>query len=171
MENDNIDPMQPRKENMRYRTKDLITGEERVVVTGPEKRHVSEDGVVSFVSQMISMTDTEGNELDPTKMPPIGYDETYVLTIMENGRATLVPSYHYPVRGRGSNGVVNVINGKVAATLTCTLRDEVVVAGNRATMLRARVSEIRRTARNAPGIRLISLREGEIVVSGSIVAE
>jgi DNA gyrase/topoisomerase IV subunit A len=146
-----------------------LTGKHYTVEHGQEKRQESSDGVVSYVSDVVSMYHTKAGRLvDPRKMPPLGIEEDYVLTVSEDGFAALVPSYNYIRKGRASLGVVNVIKTSVV-TRVCHLCDDVVVTGSQGTMLRTSIRGIRRSNRNSPGVRLINLREGERVASASIV--
>ena len=49
----------------------------------------------------------------------------------------------------------------VAGALTVRDADEIMLITNKGKMVRTRVAEIRETGRNAQGVKLIDLREGE----------
>ena len=53
--------------------------------------------------------------------------------------------------------------GHVAGALTVREADELMLITNKGKMVRTRVSEIRETGRNAQGVKLIDLRENEIL--------
>jgi len=51
--------------------------------------------------------------------------------------------------------------GHVAGALTVREADELMLITNKGKMVRTRVAEIRETGRNAQGVKLIEMREGE----------
>ena len=53
--------------------------------------------------------------------------------------------------------------GGVAGALTVRDADELMLITNKGKMVRTRVAEIRETGRNAQGVKLIDLRENEIL--------
>jgi len=73
----------------------------------------------------------------------------------------------YRLQSRGGKGVItmrtNDKTGGVAGALTVRQADELMLITNKGKMVRTRVSEIRETGRNAQGVKLIDLREGEIL--------
>ena len=73
----------------------------------------------------------------------------------------------YRLQTRGGKGVItmrtNERTGGIAGALTVRQADELMLITNKGKMVRTRVSEIRETGRNAQGVKLIDLRQGEIL--------
>jgi DNA gyrase subunit A len=73
----------------------------------------------------------------------------------------------YRIQSRGGKGVItmktNDKTGGVAGALTVRDADELMLITNKGKMVRTRISEIRETGRNAQGVKLIDLRDKEIL--------
>ena len=57
----------------------------------------------------------------------------------------------------------NEKTGGVAGALTVRNTEEIMLITDKGKMVRTRVTEIRETGRNAQGVKLIDLREGEVL--------
>ena len=83
--------------------------------------------------------------------------------------AKRTPLEDYPVKGRGTRGVINIDanerNGDVVGMKLVTDADEVMLITERGILIRTSVLEIRETGRNAAGVRLIKLDEGDRLVA------
>jgi DNA gyrase subunit A len=94
---------------------------------------------------------------------------TKVLTACVNGYGKRTPLEDYPVKGRGTRGVINIDanerNGDVVGMKLVTDADEVMLITERGILIRTGVLEIRETGRNAAGVRLIKLDEGDKLVA------
>ncbi|MGH7176280.1 MAG: DNA gyrase subunit A [Tepidisphaeraceae bacterium] len=92
-----------------------------------------------------------------------------VLTGCVNGYGKRTPLEDYPVKGRGTRGVINIDandrNGDVVGMKLVADTDEVMLITEKGILIRTRVSEIRETGRNAAGVRLIKLDEGDKLVA------
>ena len=75
----------------------------------------------------------------------------------------------YPVKGRGTRGVINIDanerNGDVVGMKLVTDADEAMLITEKGILIRTKVAEIRETGRNAAGVRLIKLDEGDRLVA------
>ena len=73
----------------------------------------------------------------------------------------------YRLQSRGGKGVItmktNEKTGGVAGALTVRESDELMLITNKGKMVRTKVGGIRETGRNAQGVILIAMREGEIL--------
>jgi DNA gyrase subunit A len=73
----------------------------------------------------------------------------------------------YRIQSRGGKGVItmktNEKTGGVAGALTVRDADELMLITNKGKMVRTKVAGIRETGRNAQGVILINMREGEIL--------
>jgi DNA gyrase subunit A len=92
-----------------------------------------------------------------------------VLTACVNGYGKRTPLEEYPVKGRGTRGVINIDanerNGDVVGMKLVTDTDEAMLITERGILIRTGVSEIRETGRNAAGVRLIKLDDGDKLVA------
>jgi DNA gyrase subunit A len=91
--------------------------------------------------------------------------DAQLLVAGENGLGKRTSFEEYRVQSRGGKGIItmktNEKTGGVAGALTVQDADEIMLITNKGKMVRTRVSEIRETGRNAQGVKLIDLREGE----------
>ena len=112
----------------------------------------------------------EGDEVVAMLVVPNGENPGLkMLTGCVNGYGKRTPLEDYPVKGRGTRGVINIDanerNGDVVGMRLVTDADEVMLITERGILIRTAVSEIRETGRNAAGVRLIKLDEGDKLVA------
>jgi DNA gyrase subunit A len=92
-----------------------------------------------------------------------------VLTGCVHGYGKRTPLEDYPVKGRGTRGVINIDanerNGDVVGMKIVTDADEAMLITEKGILIRTGVMEIRETGRNAAGVRLIKLDEGDRLVA------
>lgn len=90
-----------------------------------------------------------------------------LLVAGENGLGKRTDFDEYRVQSRGGKGVItmktNDKTGGVAGALTVRDADELMLITNKGKMVRTRIAEIRETGRNAQGVKLIDMREGEVL--------
>ena len=95
--------------------------------------------------------------------------DTDILTATENGYGKRTAIEEYRVSGRGGLGVISIQvterNGRVVGAIPAKPEDEVMLISDRGTLVRVPASEISLVGRNTQGVRLISLGEGESLVS------
>lgn len=93
--------------------------------------------------------------------------DAMLLVAGENGLGKRTTFEDYRLQGRGGKGIITMKTtartGGVAGALTVREADELMLITNKGKMVRTRVSEIRETGRNAQGVKLIDLREGEML--------
>jgi DNA gyrase subunit A len=91
--------------------------------------------------------------------------EAMLLVAGENGIGKRTTFDEYRIQSRGGKGVITMKTtdktGGVAGALTVRDADELMLITNKGKMVRTRVKEIRETGRNAQGVKLIDMREGE----------
>jgi len=96
-----------------------------------------------------------------------------ILTVTENGFGKCTPVEEYSTINRGGQGVISIKtserNGLVVAAVSVVPDQEVVLITNKGTLVRTRVAEISVVGRNAQGVKLINVGEGEAVVSVAVV--
>jgi DNA gyrase subunit A len=113
----------------------------------------------------------EGDEVVGMVVVPAGHapETCMVLTACVNGfgKRTLVDEYR--LQNRGGTGVINIDagerNGDVVGMKIVCDTDELMLITEKGILIRTRVSEIRSTGRNASGVRLIKLDEGDRLVA------
>jgi DNA gyrase subunit A len=92
-----------------------------------------------------------------------------VLTACENGFGKRTPVDEYRLIKRGGKGVINIKtterNGNVVGMKAVCDVDELMLITEKGILMRTRVSEIRETGRNAQGVRLIRVDEGDRLVA------
>jgi DNA gyrase subunit A len=88
-----------------------------------------------------------------------------LLVAGENGVGKRTPFDDYRKQSRGGKGIITMKTGdktgNVVGALTVTDADELMLITTKGQMVRTRVREIRETGRNAMGVKLLTLREGE----------
>ena len=81
------------------------------------------------------------------------------------GKRTLFSEY--PTKGRGGKGMLTMKitdkTGPVIAALSVTSEDELMLMTNSGQSVRIRVAEVREAGRNTSGVKLIGLKEGELL--------
>jgi DNA gyrase subunit A len=88
-----------------------------------------------------------------------------LLVAGENGIGKRTPFDDYRKQSRGGKGIITMKTGDktghVVGALTVTENDEMMLITTKGQLIRTRVNEIRETGRNAMGVKLLTLREGE----------
>jgi DNA gyrase subunit A len=112
----------------------------------------------------------EGDEVVSMLVVPNGENTaTKLLTACVNGYGKRTPLEDYPVKGRGTRGVINIDanerNGDVVGMKLVADDDEVMLITEKGILIRTKVDQIRETGRNAAGVRLIKLDEGDRLVA------
>jgi len=95
-------------------------------------------------------------------------DEKAVLLATQNGYGKRTLTSEFRRIGRGGQGVIGIIvndrNGEVIGADFVDEKDDVLLITDQGTLVRTRVAEISCVGRNAQGVRLINLSEGEHLV-------
>jgi DNA gyrase subunit A len=98
-----------------------------------------------------------------------------VLAVCERGYGKQTPLREFRLQSRGGKGVILIDtserNGPVVGVAMVSPSDEVMLVTDRGQMLRTKVSEVRLTGRNAQGVRLMDVEDGERVVAIEAFAE
>ncbi|MFT3773049.1 MAG: DNA gyrase subunit A [Minicystis sp.] len=110
---------------------------------------------------------------EPGAAPSPGRDR--VLAVCERGYGKQTPIDEFRLQSRGGKGVILIDaserNGPVVGVALVESTDEVLLVTDRGQTLRTKVSQIRETGRNAQGVRLMNVDEGERVVAIEAFAE
>jgi DNA gyrase subunit A len=101
--------------------------------------------------------------------------EPQVLAVCEKGFGKRTPLEEFRPQNRGGKGIILIDaserNGPVVGIALVKPDDEVMLVTDRGQTLRTKVSEIRETGRNAQGVRVMTVEEGERVVAIEALAE
>ena len=91
--------------------------------------------------------------------------DAQLLVAGENGLGKRTSFEEYRIQSRGGKGIITMKTtektGGVAGALTVRDDAELMLITNKGKMVRTRISGIRETGRNAQGVKLIDLRDGE----------
>jgi DNA gyrase subunit A len=94
---------------------------------------------------------------------------TRVLAVCERGYGKQTPLEEFRLQSRGGKGVILIDaserNGPVVGVAMVGPTDSVLLVTDRGQMLRTLVAEIRETSRNAQGVRLMDVDDGERIVA------
>ena len=92
-----------------------------------------------------------------------------LLSVTENGFGKVTNVADYRLTHRGGRGVitikVNKRNGEVVSVRRVNPDDQLMAVSTAGKFIRMNVSEIRQTGRNAQGVKLMDLKEGERIVA------
>jgi DNA gyrase subunit A len=96
-------------------------------------------------------------------------DRHHVLAVCERGYGKRTPLDEFRQQNRGGKGVILIDaserNGPVVGIALVGPNDEVMLVTDRGQTIRTRVDEIRETGRNAQGVRVMNVDDGERVVA------
>ena len=105
----------------------------------------------------------------------IARDETELLVVTENGFGKRSAITDYPVKGRGTMGVQTIKltdkKGALAAALIVREHDELVFISQNGMVQRTPVKGISRYGRASQGVKLMNLRDDDIVSAVALVME
>jgi DNA gyrase subunit A len=101
--------------------------------------------------------------------------EPQVLAVCEKGFGKRTPLEEFRPQNRGGKGIILIDaserNGPVVGIALVKPDNEVMLVTDRGQTLRTKVSEIRETGRNAQGVRVMTVEDGERVVAIEALAE
>ncbi len=118
----------------------------------------------------------EGDAVVSMVVIPGGRNEGHVLTACVNGFGKRTPLEDYPVKGRATQGVINIDanerNGEVIGIKLVGPTDELMMITENGILIRTRIKEVRETGRSAAGVKLLSIDSGDkLVAMASIPAD
>jgi DNA gyrase subunit A len=103
------------------------------------------------------------------------HERPLVLAVCANGYGKRTQIEEFRTQNRGGKGIILIDasdrNGPVVGIKLVRDSDEVMLITDRGQTIRTRVDEIRETGRNAQGVRLMTLGEGERIVALERLAE
>jgi DNA gyrase subunit A len=96
-------------------------------------------------------------------------DETSILMVTDAGYGKRTQLQHFNRQGRGGYGVrgirLTAQRGRVVAAFMVGLDDDILVISSAGVMVRMQVREIASQGRDATGVRVVSLDQGQMVAS------
>ena len=102
-------------------------------------------------------------------------DNGYALTVSASGYGKRTNLTEFPTKGRGGKGMIAMQaskrNGPLVGVVQLFDRDEIMLISDQGTMVRTRCDEISILGRNTQGVRVIRLKDQEIMVGLARVEE
>ncbi|MDZ7670757.1 MAG: DNA gyrase subunit A [Gammaproteobacteria bacterium] len=99
----------------------------------------------------------------------------YVLTASDRGYGKRTDVTEFPVKGRGTQGVIGMQtserNGNLVGAVQVFDGDEIMLISNLGTLVRTKADEVSVLSRNTQGVRLINLRDDEHLVGVQRIVE
>jgi len=99
--------------------------------------------------------------------------ELALATACANGFGKRTLSADYPIKGRGGQGVINIKvterNGPVVAMRVTRTGDDLMFITTSGMIVRTPVDEMRPMGRNTQGVRLVNVKDGDLLVGIEIV--
>ena len=145
----------------------LTSGDDELILVthGGLSLRFHEDGARSMGRNSMGVkgiTPREGDYL--VGLSKVTEDST-LLVASENGLGKRTPFDDYRMQSRGGKGIITMKvtdkTGPVVGAVTVTEEDELMMMTSKGQSIRIKVSEIRETGRNAQGVKLVTLKEGE----------
>lgn len=145
----------------------LTSGDDELILVthGGLSLRFHEDGARSMGRNSMGVkgiTPREGDYL--VGLSKVTEDST-LLVASENGLGKRTPFDDYRTQSRGGKGIITMKvtdkTGPVVGAVTVTEEDELMMMTSKGQSIRIKVSEIRETGRNAQGVKLVTLKEGE----------
>jgi DNA gyrase subunit A len=105
----------------------------------------------------------------------VARDDTELLVVTENGYGKRTPITDYPIKGRGAMGVKTIQltekKGALAGALIVREHFELVFISQTGMVQRTPVKGISRYGRASQGVRLMNVRDDDVVSAVALVAE
>jgi DNA gyrase subunit A len=102
-------------------------------------------------------------------------EQEFVLCASANGYGKRTPTTDFPVKGRGTQGVIamqaNDRNGDLVGAVQVAEGDELMLISDQGTLVRTTVEDVSVQGRNTQGVRLIKLRDDERLMGVARIAE
>ena len=166
------------RKGMRLSHDDHIVSMEvvRNLPTSPQER----DAFLRHRRVLTAEDETETDEVQPAAAPdelsPALFDamlesERLLLAISADGAGKLMSSHNFRATGRGVRGLIAMRRGNVVAFLAVEADDQIMLTTNSGQSIRCNVSDVSIKSRQAGGVRMINLSEGEKVVSVARIAD
>jgi DNA gyrase subunit A len=115
------------------------------------------------------------SELPQDIIEKLARDEEFILTITENGYGKRSSAYEYRITNRGGSGITNIVtskrNGNVVASFIVADDDDIIMIGDKGTLIRTKIASVRITGRNTQGVTLMRAQEEKVVSVARVVKE
>jgi DNA gyrase subunit A len=99
----------------------------------------------------------------------VARDETAILIVTDGGYGKRTQLHNFHRQGRGGQGVrgirINARKGRVIAAFMVGIEDEIFAVSSNGVTIRVPVREISSQGRDATGVRIMNLEDGQTVAS------
>ncbi|MFP3318392.1 MAG: DNA gyrase C-terminal beta-propeller domain-containing protein, partial [Thermoplasmata archaeon] len=96
-------------------------------------------------------------------------DDELILTVTENGRGKITPVSMFRKTHRGTSGIkgqkINEKTGLLAGALKVKEGDSIMIQSQNGMTIQISISQIPEMSRNATGVKLMEIKEGDRVVT------
>ncbi|MFZ0664385.1 MAG: DNA gyrase subunit A, partial [Acidimicrobiales bacterium] len=100
--------------------------------------------------------------------------DTDVIIVTDAGYGKRTKAEHFHNQGRGGQGVraikLTAVRGRVVAAFMASLDDEMILVSSGGVVIRTQVREIAAQGRDATGVRLMNLDDGQSVAAATLVS-
>jgi DNA gyrase subunit A len=101
--------------------------------------------------------------------------DAYLLVVTENGYAKRTPLHEYSLQGRNGSGVRTLSRdmektGNVIAAHVVSIDGDLTLISREGIMLRTAIQQISQQGRPTQGVRVMSLKKGDVVASVAVLA-
>ncbi len=99
-----------------------------------------------------------------------------LLVVTAAGFGKRTPVSEYPVKGRGTAGVLTLakdkldVTGPIVDAMVVQVEDDLTIISSGGILLRTKIKQVKRAGRPTMGVHVIDLREGEVVASVARIA-
>ena len=155
----------------------LASGKEDIFITTKDGQSIrfKEDEVRSTGRATYGVWGIELAKGDEVVSMEVITNEKPVLTVTANGYGKRTELSDYRVQGRGGSGTITIKttdrNGVVVGAMQVADTDDLMIVTDKGKVIRSHAKDVAVIGRNTQGVRLISLEEGEKVVSIAKLAE
>lgn len=102
-------------------------------------------------------------------------DDKYLLTISENGYGKLTKLEEYRPQSRGGKGIITYKvtkkSGNVAQAMVVDKDDDIMIVANSGTIIRILTEEISIQGRNTSGVKLMNLKDSQVVAVARYIGD
>ena len=155
----------------RWRTRDIIIATKQGMSIRFDEKQVRPMGRATVGVKAIDLSESD----HVVGLGVTSDGEPQVLAVCEKGYGKRTPLSEFRPQNRGGKGIILIDaserNGPVVGIALVNDDDEVMLVTDRGQTLRTKVNEIRETGRNAQGVRVMTVEDGERVVAIEALAE
>ncbi len=156
----------------------LITnGNEELIITSKEGNaiRISETDVSPTGRTSQGVIGIRLNKGDEVVNFSIIEDDEFLLTVSEKGYGKKTPLKEFNIQNRAGKGVISYKSsnktGKVVSSFVVAPEDEIMIISEDGTVIRLKVEDISTTGRSTMGVKLINVKDSQVVAVAKFIGE